>query len=76
MRLEDLPPFLRVPEVQEVTQLSRSQVYAQCRLWHSSGGKAGIPNVPFGHCLRIPAVALVRMALAEPDSFRSDGAGG
>ena len=76
MRLEDLPPFLRVPEVQEVTQLSRSQVYAQCRLWHSSGGKAGIPNVPFGHCLRIPAVALVRLGLSDPDSYRSDGADG
>lgn len=45
MRFEDLPPFLRVEQAQELTQLGRSQLYEQTRLWRASGGKEGIPVV-------------------------------
>ena len=67
MRLDDLPPFLRVEQAQELTQLGRSQLYEQTRLWRESGGTEGIPVVQFGRCLRIPTAALLRMALVELD---------
>jgi len=65
MRIDDLPPFLRVEQAQELTQLGRSQVYEQTRRWRETGGREGIPCVQFGRCLRIPAAALLRMALLE-----------
>ena len=67
MRSDDLPPFLRVEQAQELTQLGRSQLYEQTRLWRESGGKEGIPVVQFGRCLRIPTAALLRLALIELD---------
>lgn len=67
MRYDDLPPFLRVEQAQELTQLGRSQLYEQTRLWRDSGGREGIPVVQFGRCLRIPTAALLRLALIDPD---------
>jgi hypothetical protein len=67
MRFDELPPFLRVEQAQELTQLGRSQLYEQTRLWRESGGKEGIPVVQFGRCLRIPTAALLRLALIELD---------
>jgi hypothetical protein len=58
MRLSDLPPFLRVEQAQELTQLGRTQIYEQTRRWLDSGGKEGIPAVRFGRCVRIPTAAL------------------
>lgn len=65
MRFEDLPPFLRVDQAQELTQLGRSQMYEQTRRWRESGGKEGIPVVNFGRCLRVPTAALLRLADVE-----------
>ena len=65
MRFEDLPPFLRMDQAQELTQLGRSQLYEQARRWRVSGGKEGIPNVRFGRCLRIPTAALLRLAQGD-----------
>ena len=65
MRHEDLPPFLRVEQAQELTQLGRSQLYELTRLWRETGGAEGIPVVRFGRCLRIPTAALLRLALIE-----------
>ena len=67
MRYDDLPPFLRVEQAQELTQLGRSQLYEQTRLWRQSGGREGIPVVQFGRCLRIPTAALLRLALIDPE---------
>ncbi|MGQ0616244.1 MAG: hypothetical protein ACT4PW_04530 [Acidimicrobiia bacterium] len=67
MRYDDLPPFLRVEQAQELTQLGRSQLYEQTRLWRESGGREGIPVVQFGRCLRIPTAALLRLALIDLD---------
>ena len=72
MRLDNLPPFLRVDQAQELTQLGRSQLYDQMRRWRESGGKEGIPCVPFGRCLRIPTAALLRLALIDPDATKGD----
>lgn len=73
MRFEDLPPFLRIEQAQELTQLGRSQLYEQTRLWRETGGKRGIPVVQFGRCLRIPTAALLRMALVNLDPTTDDG---
>jgi hypothetical protein len=59
--------FLRVEQAQQLTQLGRSQLYEQTRLWRETGGREGIPVVRFGRCLRIPTAALLRMALIERD---------
>jgi hypothetical protein len=67
MRVEDLPPFLRIDQVQELTQLGRSQVYELTRRWRATGGREGIPVVQFGRCLRIPTAALLRLALVPLD---------
>ncbi|MGH9164644.1 MAG: hypothetical protein ACRDZW_03900 [Acidimicrobiales bacterium] len=74
MRLDDLPLFLRIEQAQELTQLGRSQLYEQTRLWRDTNGAEGIPVVSFGRCLRIPTAALLRLALIEPASGELDGA--
>ncbi len=75
MRYDDLPPFLRVEQAQELTQLGRSQLYEQTGLWRESGGRQGIPVVQFGRRLRIPTAALLRLALIDPDpTWGSDAA--
>lgn len=72
MRYEDLPPFLRMDQAQELTQLGRSQMYEQTRRWRESGGKEGIPVVSFGRCLRVPTAALLRLADVEPEEDVDD----
>ncbi|MGH9269177.1 MAG: hypothetical protein ACRD0D_13515 [Acidimicrobiales bacterium] len=62
MRIDDLPPFLRIDQAQELTQLGRAHLYAETRRWRETGGREGIPVVAFGRCLRIPTAALLRLA--------------
>lgn len=73
MRHEDLPPFLRVEQAQELTQLGRSQLYELTRRWRETNGAEGIPVVRFGRCLRIPTAALLRLAHIDTDSTVGDG---
>ena len=49
MRFDDLPPFLRIEQAQELTQLGRSQLYEQTKRWRATGGKEGIPVVRFNY---------------------------
>lgn len=72
MRFEHLPPFLRVEQAQELTQLGRSQIYEQMRLYRATGGKEGIPCKQFGRCLRIPTADLLRIAGIEFVAGASD----
>ncbi len=72
MRYDELPPFLRIEQVQELTQLGRSQVYELTRLWRDTDGADGIPVVPFGRALRVPTAALLRMALIDPHPSKGD----
>ena len=75
MRVDELPPFLRIEQAQELTQLGRSQIYELTRLWRTTGGTQGIPVVEFGRCLRIPTAALLRLAGIDPvDGDRPDAA--
>ena len=62
MHYEELPPFLKIEQAQELTQLGRSQIYELTRRWRETGGKEGIPVVRFGRCLRVPTAALLRLA--------------
>jgi hypothetical protein len=72
MRFDELPPFLRIEQVQQLTQLSRSQVYALVGRYRQTGGKEGMPVVEFGRNLRVPTAALMRMALIDPDLGAGD----
>lgn len=72
MRIADLPPFLRVEQAQELTQLGRTQLYEQTRLWRETDGREGIPVVRFGRTLRIPTAALLRLALVDLDDAGDD----
>ncbi len=49
------PPYLTVPQVQELTQLSRGQVYRLIERYTETNGAEGIPSVRFGRCLRVPS---------------------
>jgi hypothetical protein len=67
VNIADLPPFLRVEQAQELTQLGRTQIYEQTRRWRDTNGREGIPVVSFGRSLRIPTAALLRLALIDVD---------
>jgi hypothetical protein len=72
VRFDDLPPFLRIEQAQELTQLGRSQLYQQTRRWLDTGGREGIPVVRFGRCLRIPTAALLALAEMAHDGVDDD----
>lgn len=54
-RLEDLPPFLTVPEAAAVLRLGRSATYDAIT-------RGQIPSVRFGKKLRVPRAALFAFA--------------
>lgn len=68
MRIDELPPFLRIDQAQELTQLGRSQIYELTRRYRETGGKEGIPVVQFGRCLRVPTAGLLRLALIDTNA--------
>lgn len=72
MRFEDLPPFLTIKQVQELTQLGRAQVYALVNRYRATDGKEGMPVTEFGRNLRVPTAAVMRMALVDPDAEVDD----
>ncbi len=58
--LDDLPPFMTVPQAAKVLQLGRSKTYEMTVEWERSGGATGLPFVWFGSQKRVPRAALVR----------------
>ena len=62
MTLADAPDFLTVEETAEVLRLGRTQVYELTRVWRATGGARGVPVIEFGHRLRVPKAALLRLA--------------
>lgn len=68
MDIEKLPPFLRAEQVEEITQLGRSQIYKQAARFLESSGQEGLPVVRFGRCLRFPKAALLDFAGYYPDA--------
>lgn len=59
MRDDELPMFLRVDQVQELTQLGRAQIYREAHRFLDTNGQEGLPVVRFGRCLRFPSAALI-----------------
>lgn len=74
MAYEDLPPFLKIEQAQELTQLGRSQIYELTRRWRETNGREGIPCVRFGRALRVPTAALLRLAAIEELAGGDDAA--
>jgi excisionase family DNA binding protein len=70
--LDELPPFLTVPQAATALQLGRSKVYELTVEYDRSGGKSGLPFVWFGCQKRIPRAALAafieRVLTAAPTS--------
>lgn len=67
MTLVDAPDFLTIDETAQILRLGRNQVYDLAKVWLASDGARGVPVVEFGHRLRVPKAALLRLAgLAEP----------
>ena len=56
--LDDLPPFLTVPQAADALQLGLSKTYQLTVEWEAGG--SGLPFVRFGRQKRIPRAALVR----------------
>ena len=60
--MPDRTEFLTVPEVMAYLRLGRTTVYAQARLYLTTGGAEGIPCRRFGRSLRFPSDELARFA--------------
>jgi excisionase family DNA binding protein len=60
--LDDHSPFLRVEEAAQMLRISRTVAYALARRWLETDGRDGLPAVRIGRSIRIPRVALERMA--------------
>jgi excisionase family DNA binding protein len=58
-RLDDLPPFLTVPETAALLRLGRTACYAAV-------ARGEIPSLKFGAKLRIPRAALLALAHENP----------
>ena len=59
-------PFLRVEEAARLLRISRTSAYALADRWLDTDGADGLPAVRIGRSIRIPTVALDR--LADPDA--------
>ena len=58
-------PFLRVEEAARLLRISRTSAYVLANRWLDTDGADGLPAVRIGRSIRIPTVAIER--LADPD---------
>ena len=56
------PRFLTVEEAAAVLRIGRTSAYELARRWLATDGKEGIPVVRLGRSLRVPELAILRMA--------------
>lgn len=56
--LDGYPLLLRVEEAARVLRIGRSLAYELARQYESSDGRAGLPVMRVGSCLRVPRWAL------------------
>ena len=67
MPLDDLPDFLTIEEAAKVLRIGRGQAYELARVWRTTGGEEGLPNVEFGSkTKRVPKSALVAFLQVRP----------
>ena len=59
--LDDLPPFLTIPQAAKVLQLGRSKMYELTAEYDYTGGRSGVAFIWLGHQKRIPRTVLVRL---------------
>jgi hypothetical protein len=62
-------PFLRVEEAARLLRISRTSAYVLANRWLDTDGVEGLPAVRVGRSIRIPTVAVER--LADPDGTPS-----
>ena len=62
-------PFLRVEEAARLLRISRTSAYVLANRWLDTDGVDGLPAVRIGRSIRIPTVAVER--LADPDATPS-----
>lgn len=68
MMEDQFPMFLRVEEAARILQIARSSAYEQVNMWLATGGRAGLPAVRLGRCLRVPRTAIERLLeIGHPD---------
>lgn len=65
--LDDLPPFLTVPQAAKVLQLGRSKTYELTVEFERTSGRSGIPFVWLGHQKRIPRHTLACLLDPAPN---------
>jgi hypothetical protein len=58
--LDGYPPLLTIDEAAETLRIGRSLAYGMAHQYEASDGRAGLPVLRFGSCIRVP-----RWALAE-----------
>ena len=63
--VEQHGPFLRVEEAARLLRISRTSAYALVNRWLVTGTD-GLPAVRIGRSIRVPTVALERLAQPEP----------
>lgn len=63
--VEQHGPFLRVEEAARLLRISRTSAYALANRWLATGAD-GLPAVRIGRSIRVPTVALERLAQPEP----------
>jgi hypothetical protein len=55
-------PFLRVEEAARLLRISRTSAHALANRWFDTDGADGLPAVRIGRSIRIPTVAVERLA--------------
>jgi hypothetical protein len=55
-------PFLRVEEAARLLRISRTSAYGLANRWLDTDGVDGLPAVRIGRSIRIPTVAVERLA--------------
>lgn len=50
-----------IEEAAGILRISRNAAYTLARQWRATGGRAGLPCIALGRCLRVPRVALLQM---------------
>ncbi len=71
--IDELPIALTVSEAADALQASKNTIYDLIRLWHSTGGAAGLRAVRLGRSLRVPRIAILEFLGIVPRDAGGDG---
>lgn len=68
--------FLRVREAAVILGISNSAAYELANAWLATEGRAGLPAVRMGRCIRIPRAAIDRLAAVGSEDRDETGLAG